>query len=76
MKNKESKELEVEVMAHRYLYYVECENILSDAEYDILERKARVVCSSDSPVHAIGSSLPTSYTSEQIAKAKALQNKN
>jgi len=65
-------ELETLVMAHRYLYYVLGEPVLSDHSYDVLERAAREICPKDSPVHGIGSSLSTSYTEEQINKAVEL----
>lgn len=64
--------LEVEVMAHRYLYYVLAEPRLPDLVYDQLERKAREVCPTESPVHGVGSSLPSSYTPAQIDRAKEL----
>jgi NAD-dependent DNA ligase len=60
---------ENEVMAHRYLYYVLSEPILPDLVYDTIERQAREVCPPESPVHGVGSSLSSSYTPEQIAKA-------
>ena len=62
-------DLELQVMAHRYLYYVRAEPVLPDMVYDQLEREARAVCPPDSPVHGVGSSLPSSYTREQINKA-------
>jgi NAD-dependent DNA ligase len=65
--------LETLVMAHRYLYYVLCEPVISDQAYDLLERKARKKCSANSPVHGVGSSLESSYTQEQINKALELQ---
>lgn len=65
-------ELETAVMAHRYLYYVLSEPRLPDLVYDQLERKARDVCPPESPVHGVGSSLPSSYTPAQITKAKQL----
>lgn len=68
-----SKELETEVMAHRYLYYVLSEPRLPDLVYDDLERQARAVCDAGSPVHGVGSSLPSSYTGEQIARAEQLR---
>jgi len=63
---------EIEVMAHRYLYYVLAEPQLPDLVYDELERKARAVCPPESPVHGVGSSLPSSYKQEHIARAKQL----
>lgn len=65
-------ELETEVMAHRYLYYVLAEPRLPDLVYDELERKARAVCPPESPVHGVGSSLPGSYNQQQRERAKQL----
>ena len=62
--------LELDVMAHRYLYYVLAEPVLSDYEYDVVERKARAVLPAESPVQGVGSCLPNSYTAEQIARAQ------
>lgn len=64
--------LELEVMAHRYLYYVLAEPRLPDLVYDKLEREARAVCPKDSPVHKVGSSLHCSYSPAQIARARVL----
>lgn len=64
------EQLEHEVMVHRYLYYVVCETILTDSEYDNLERQARRVLPEASPVHGVGSSLPDSYSAEVIADAE------
>jgi NAD-dependent DNA ligase len=62
-------DLEDQVMAHRYLYYVLAEPVLHDAVYDTIERKAREVCPPESPVHGIGSSLPGSYSDEHVLLA-------
>lgn len=63
--NTTPEHLELLVMAHRYLYYVECQPVISDYEYDMIEKQAREVLSYTSPVHKVGSSLPSSYTEEQ-----------
>jgi NAD-dependent DNA ligase len=68
-----TKEYEDEVMAHRYLYYVLSEPVLPDAAYDVIERLARKVCPLESPVHGVGSSLPSSYSAAQIELALAKQ---
>lgn len=65
-------ELELEVMAHRYLYYVQADPRLPDLVYDQLERRARAVCPPESPVHGVGSCLPASYTPAQVARARVL----
>jgi NAD-dependent DNA ligase len=69
------KDYETEVMAHRYLYYVLSEPVLPDMVYDELERRAREVCPPESPVHGVGSSLPSSYTENQINYAMQVRNK-
>ena len=56
-------------MVHRYLYYVECQPVISDYEYDMLERKVREVLPETSPVQGVGSSLPSSYSKEVIKDA-------
>lgn len=63
------KQIEDSIMAHRYLYYVLSQPVVSDFIYDALERDAREVLSLDSPVHGVGSSLRDSYTPDQIALA-------
>jgi NAD-dependent DNA ligase len=65
--------IETTIMAHRYLYYVLSEPVLPDFDYDMLEREARLHLPETSPVHAVGSSLPSSYTTEQIALAELLR---
>lgn len=67
-----AEELELEVMAHRYLYYVLADPRMPDLAYDALERQARALCGPDSPVHGVGSCLPASYSAAQVARAKAL----
>lgn len=64
--------IENTVMAHRYLYYVLADPVLSDFAYDDLEREARAVLPEDSPVQGVGSSLPSSYTPAQIALAESM----
>lgn len=60
---------EHEVLVHRYLYYVEAQPIISDFEYDQLEREARAVLPETSPVHKVGSCLPSSYPEAVITDA-------
>lgn len=64
---------EVEVMAHRYLYYVLAEPVLPDMVYDVLEREARAVLPDTSPVHGVGSSLSSSYTEQHKQRALTLR---
>lgn len=59
------KELELQVMAHRYMYYVECNPMFTDWQYDHLQKLADAHCPPESPVHKVGSDLAESYTEEQ-----------
>lgn len=61
------------VLAHRYLYYVLAEPVLPDAAYDALERRVMAATPETSPVHNIGSSLPSDYNSEIRTIANKLQ---
>jgi len=60
------------LMAHRYLYYVIGANVLSDYEYDVIERHARTILPKTSPIQGVGSSLPTSYNEYQIMLAESM----
>jgi len=55
---------EKEILIHRFLYYVMADPIISDFEYDMLEREARSACDDDSVVQGVGSCLPSSYPAE------------
>jgi NAD-dependent DNA ligase len=63
-------DLEKEVLIHRYCYYVLAEPLLPDAEYDKIERAARAALPETSPVHRVGSSLPSSYSDEVKQEAE------
>lgn len=65
-------DLEKLVLAHRYLYYVLAEPVISDFEYDELEDQARGVLPEHSPVHGVGSSLRSSYSEEVVKLAMSL----
>jgi NAD-dependent DNA ligase len=54
--------LEKTVLAHRYLYYVQSCSIISDFDYDALEKTARELLPPDSPVQSPGSDLADSYS--------------
>ena len=56
-------------MAHRYLYYVVNKPIITDEEYDRLEKKAEYIAPPDHGIHRPGSESPYDYTAEQIALA-------
>lgn len=66
------EEYEIEVMAHRYRYYVLSEPALPDLVYDVLERAARAVLPADSVVQKVGSCLPSSYSEVHKQRAKEL----
>lgn len=61
--------LEIEILAHRYLYYVLTTPVISDYKYDMLERRARAELPEDSPVHGVGSDLKESYSNEVVVAA-------
>ena len=66
------KNIELYVLANRYLYYVLATPILPDSVYDMYEIKAREICPPESDVHKIGSSLPSSYSDEVKSYAQIL----
>lgn len=72
LESKEAEELELNVMAYRYLYYVVCSPAIADCTYDQYELQARLKCPPNSPVHNLGSDLVSSYTEQQIARANEL----
>lgn len=65
-------ELANKCLLHRYLYYVENQPIITDMEYDILEKKAKETCDKDHPINKPGSSLPSSYSKDIIKQVKEL----
>ena len=64
--------IETQVLVHRFRYYVMDDPVISDAEYDDLERRARALLPLSSPVHGIGSSLRSSYSADIAALAEGL----
>ena len=65
------------LMAHRYLYYVECSPTLRDSEYDSIDRVFLQLVPMggelESPLHHPGSELRSSYTTDEIELAKRLE---
>lgn len=59
-------------LVHRYLYYVKCTPVISDFEYDILERQALNKAPMDHDIHEVGSSLDSSYSFEIKEAAEEL----
>lgn len=64
--------LEDLVMAHRYLYYVKANPVLSDYEYDQLESFAMFQLKNSASIQATGSDFEGSYTKEQKLLANEL----
>lgn len=64
--------LERDVLIHRYLYYVLARPIMSDYDYDRLEKCACKVLPPESPAHQVGSDLASDYPPEIVAAAEAL----
>lgn len=71
-KEQQLKRLETLVLAHRYLYYVCNTPVISDLEYDILEKQAMKLLPESSQVFRPGSDLESSYTQEVKDKASEL----
>lgn len=51
------------ILRHRYLYYVENKPVISDLEYDALEREVKALWSIGVASHTVGSSNPRDYPS-------------
>ncbi len=49
------------IMAHRYLYYVKATPVISDFEYDKLERKAKTIIPSHHFINLVGSDRDCDY---------------
>lgn len=61
--------IEDKCLVHRFLYYVLCDPIISDYEYDQMELVAKKNAVDSHMIHKVGSSLVSSYSEEiqQIA---------
>ena len=70
---KEQQEMEDTIMVHRYLYYIECMPMISDFEYDELDREATKILPESSPVHQVGSDLRSSYSDKIVKLAEELK---
>jgi hypothetical protein len=57
-------DLEKQVMAHRYLYYVLSKPVISDTSYDDLERLAKANAKSGSAIFFPGSGEDASYSDD------------
>ena len=57
-------EIEIKCLAYRYLYYVKGVSLISDYNYDLLEKEALNNVSIDSMLNQPGSDLETSYSDE------------
>ena len=69
------KEIELKTLAYRYLYYVKNISLISDYEYDILEKEAIKIVDEDSMLLEPGSDLESSYSEEIKEYAKKLTSK-
>jgi NAD-dependent DNA ligase len=58
------------ISAHRYLYFVLTEPVISDAEYDRLEKS---LSSDERESLGVGSSLESSYSDEIKALAESIK---
>lgn len=71
------RQMERLLMAHRYLYYVECSPTIRDSEYDRMDREFLKLCpiggEVESVLHHPGSDMRMSYTPDEIELAKQLE---
>lgn len=65
-------DISTRIMAHRYLYYVLARPVISDREYDELEKEAVAALPPDHPVHLPGSDRGSDYTTEAKQAAQDL----
>jgi NAD-dependent DNA ligase len=68
------QEVENNLLAHRYLYYVLAEPVMSDYTYDMAENEARTFLPEYSVIHGVGSPLASSYSKEVVAIAEGMLN--
>lgn len=61
-----------EVLAHRYLYYVLSQPVITDYDYDMLERRARQELPTEETLFTVGSSRPEDYPEEVVSRAREL----
>ncbi len=66
------KSIELLCLAHRYLYYVKMNPVISDQKYDLIEKEALKSVSRDSLLHKPGSDLEQDYPKEAIELAEKL----
>lgn len=69
------------LMAHRYLYYVKHTPVIPDYWYDkldseFLEKVPETINVPQSPIHVPGSSIPESYSADEIKLANKLLKKH
>ncbi len=67
--DKDLREMERKVMAHRYLYYIECDPVITDFQYDQLQREFDKVGNPNSPAVQVGSDLSSDYSADEIELA-------
>jgi len=66
------KDYEKLILAHRYLYYVKCEPVISDYEYDRLEQDAQNIVPRLAILDKVSSSNPWDYSDEVKQYAESL----
>ncbi len=64
------------IMAHRYLYYVLARPVISDRDYDALEKEAVATLPAEHPIHGVGSDNGNDYSAEVKQAAQDLLEKN
>lgn len=66
--------IETLALAHRYLYYVECLPVISDQEYDKLEKEALATVGPDSLLNQPGSDKSEDYPEHVVSLAEFILN--
>lgn len=72
MKQLKKLSLEDQCMVHRYLYYVRSNPVISDYEYDMLEKKALKSAPDNHPLHFAGSDVSSHYSKKIVDVANTL----
>lgn len=69
METDAQKELELEVLAHRYLYFILNVPVISDFQFDLLQMEAQAVLPKGSPVYQMASVLSSNYPTDAVSRA-------
>lgn len=65
--------MERQLMAFRYAYYVQCDPLITDRAYDLLEQEARRWLPESSPIQKVGSDLSSDYSADVVELSKTMR---